>query len=495
MKLARHAGGSEFGGAMIIALVVVLVVTGLGMTFLQLNLAITERVGQSAHDKRAFYIAEAGLAEAYWGLGAGKSGEVGSVAAPASFGNGLFWVERTDEGGGVLRLESTGMYGRGRATLALTVQAVEETVEPPSGLVSLGGFRVREGSMIDGYDSSLGSYAGQIVPLSLPPHADAGAVIRSNGDVIVEGSFFRPSHVFGDVIAGPGDTVSTSLFGRVHGNTSAADTPIELPPVELPTIAQTTDLDHDDLTPRVIAAGDHGYTELRVGSHATVILQGPMTLLVDELELDWRARLLLDDTGGPIQIFVRDSLELESGSVLTSQTQDPTSVTIHVAADDTGSGDRSIHLAADTDFHGSIYGPLASAYVSRDFELFGGLAVARASLDESVRMHLDTQLAVQGGVREPEVLAWRIVQSPGPVASKRTDPWSILGVDAASARSPAESHSAIWIRVTWLAIPVGSYEGWDNAFDATSIDGVVLTYNAWTGPDKSTPLKTSLLGL
>ncbi len=495
MKVARRAGGSEFGGVMVIALIVALVVTGLGMSFLQVNLAITKRMGQSAHDKRAFYIAEAGLAEAYWGLSVGKTGRIGSAAAPAAFGNGLFWVEAIEQADGMLRLESTGMYGRGRATVSLTVEELSPYAHA-SGLVALLELDIHPATLIDGYDSSLGSYASQADLFAKPPHTDGGAVVRSNGDVTIAGSKAKSTTIYGDVIAGPASAVTTGSNATVTGETSTATSDLLLAPVNLPSIPQAGALEHGSMLPKILPAGEHGFTELSVSSRALLVLQGPMTLLVDELVLDSRAMLLLDDTNGPIEIFVRDSIALNSASVMTSLTRNPANVTVHVAADDTGGGSDSIFLAADTEFYGTINGPKASAYLSNDFELFGGLVVAEATLSEGVRIHLDAALAAAAEVNEtPQTLTWRIVAVPAAVAGKRADPWSIVGADASAAGTPFESHGAVWVRLAWAGLPGGTYEGWDADFDMDSIDGALLMYQSWTGPDKQEPLKASLLGL
>ena len=94
------------------ALVVVATVTVFAAGFLQFT-ALRARGQSLALDrKRAFYLAEAGLAESYAGLRIGKTGVVGTQADPAAFGAGLFWVEATELSEDILSLDSTGMVGR-----------------------------------------------------------------------------------------------------------------------------------------------------------------------------------------------------------------------------------------------------------------------------------------------------------------------------------------------------------------------------------------------
>ena len=81
------------GGALALSLMVVFVISILAASFLRLSSGATRRQAQSVDRKRAFYLAEAGLAEAFSGITFGRSGRVGSTERPAVFGEGLFWVE------------------------------------------------------------------------------------------------------------------------------------------------------------------------------------------------------------------------------------------------------------------------------------------------------------------------------------------------------------------------------------------------------------------
>src|SRR5262245_7735350 len=99
------------GVALIYSVIAVMVVSILAAGFMQLALSVTRRLSSTSDTTEAFNIAEAGLAEAYTGLGVARTGNVGSVDAPAVFGGGLVWVEATEHAGGMVELESTGMYG------------------------------------------------------------------------------------------------------------------------------------------------------------------------------------------------------------------------------------------------------------------------------------------------------------------------------------------------------------------------------------------------
>ncbi len=77
------------GSALIPALLAVLLTSGLCVCYLQLSLSKSRESQVSVDAKRAFYVAEAGLAEAYYGLARGMQGAVASESVPARFGNGV----------------------------------------------------------------------------------------------------------------------------------------------------------------------------------------------------------------------------------------------------------------------------------------------------------------------------------------------------------------------------------------------------------------------
>lgn len=114
-RLVRRA---RRGSALVAALFVVLMVGTLSMAYLQMSVSKNKEQQTAADAKRAFYVAEAGLAEAYSGLVIGKSGNVGSDVVPARFGNGVFWVVAESVGTNKTVLTSTGLCGTGRTCVS-----------------------------------------------------------------------------------------------------------------------------------------------------------------------------------------------------------------------------------------------------------------------------------------------------------------------------------------------------------------------------------------
>ena len=98
------------GNVLGVVLVVVLTIATASAGLLQLSAATARRQSAAMHRTLAFYLAEAGLAEAYAGLTIGKTGNVGSEGRPAVFGDGLFWVAATDNGDDTVTLDCTASW-------------------------------------------------------------------------------------------------------------------------------------------------------------------------------------------------------------------------------------------------------------------------------------------------------------------------------------------------------------------------------------------------
>ncbi len=149
------------GSAIVVALITVTTIGALGAAFLRVSSSFHLRQKAELENLQAFYLAEAGLAESFNAVRIGRTGEIGSEASPARFGGGLLWVVASETANGNVRLESTGMVGSGRATLALHV----EPVEVDFGFFSDEDLVIQSVLMLDGFDSEAATYQETIASL------------------------------------------------------------------------------------------------------------------------------------------------------------------------------------------------------------------------------------------------------------------------------------------------------------------------------------------
>ncbi|MEM7307009.1 MAG: hypothetical protein AAF682_10085 [Planctomycetota bacterium] len=444
------------GGVLVVALIAVTAVTAMGAVALQISVRTARQESQAVQHKQAFYLAEAGLAEAFTGLGIGKTGNVGSEAEPAVYGEGLFWVEADTVAGDLVRLKSTGMWGGGRATLALVAQGTVESVAA-LGLFSLDEIELEDEVLIDSFDSSIGDYASQVGTPS-----NFSALLGSNAGVSLESGEVR-----GDIASG-GDVELGSA--SVSGSIQPLSQPATCPPVEIPAVGRLVDHTLVDEAPMVLPAGEHAYGLLDLGEGTTTLVQGPSTVVVDELVLRSGAMLELDSTDGVIEIFVAGSLDLQQGSTVVTPFEDPAGVVVQLAMPD----DEQARLHSQGSFYGFLYSPDAAVDLGADFELFGGVVAQAFELGSGGALHYDLSIGAKL-MTLPNRVSWRLVEIPSGVAAKGMDPFLLMGVDPAGLPRPADAHADQFIAVDYLDANgfAVTYAGLESGFDWSDVSAVV----------------------
>lgn len=478
------------GSALVYALATVLLIGGLSASFLQLSTGMSRRQAEGLEKKEAFYLAEAGLTEALVGLRQGRTGNVGSMDAPASFGDGLFWVEATGLGAGLTQLECTAMTGGARATLSLVSSDGSPGVAA-LGLFGLNQLEIMPGSLIDAYESAAGAYVppapkkkttggalggllGGVTGTTQPPATPKlPAIVGSGGGVTISGTTALPTMVQGDVFSGPDTAVTVSGDVTVTGTKETmVDDPV-LPAVSVPDLPSQTGIDHSGAYPLVVPAGAGSYPTLRVQSEAQVVVQGPATLVVGALEVDPGGTLTLDASGGPIQLFVTDGCQLAPSSTLTVTPSDPTQVSIQLPSET----EDPVELFSNASFYGYVYAPNASVQVASSFEVFGSLVAEHLSFLGPVKLHFDHTLAAKAEAEShPSLFSWRIVELENQIGSTGADPFVLLGLDPSVGRPPAKAHGDQLIDIQFfdLGLTLQTYQGLESSFDWGDVSAVVL---------------------
>lgn len=474
-RLGPCRRASNRGSALVFALIAVIAVAILSAGLIQLSSAISRRSSETADNKSAFYLAEAGLAEGYRGLMTGNTGQVGSAAEPVAFGNGLFWVDATHEDGFV-RLESFGLCNSGRAALAIVLERQVEG-DPPFGVFSREPLEIRPGTLIDGYDSELGAYAEQADSSRGYLTTGANGHLASNGDVELHGTVADPTRVHGNIGLGGGGVLSSDERGvLVSGEVFTGGAALEMPLVHVPFLPTLPAVTHSGAMPLVIPPGKVGYTGIKIQPHSEVIVQGPATLVVETLEVASDATLTLDTLGGAIKLVVLATLNAQPGSFIVNTTADPKLLSVEVAADDAG-GAPAFEFAAATPLHARIRAPLANVRLHRGSELFGLLHAKGMTIGAGAALHFDRALTrPTSATHGPRLVSWSVVEVPAPIAQRRSDPFEVLGVDRNTLPRPAEAHTGLWLEIRYRTGPGQSYidaTTWYDGFDWS------LVYDLW----------------
>lgn len=419
--------GARSGSALVAALIVVLLVGGLSVSYLQLSLSRNREQQTAADAKRAFYLAEAGISEAYAGLMAGKSGNVGSDLQPARFGNGVFFVVAEDLGGGRTCLSSTGLCGSGRAAISIVVAQQTNSIAA-KGVFSEQSLQLQPGAVVDSYDSRQGPYDLLDALLS------TGAQVGSNQDVSIAGGTQRAAGavVRGDARPGPSGVVVRGSGSIVTGSTAPTTEPAALPPLQVPDVSARDAIEYARASPVLtLPAGQTSLKSLalRGSGHAAIV--GPQTLVVDRLALDPGTRLTIDASDGPVQIYVRDWLNLPAGSTIECTSDDPSRLALLCAGADgvdrnsDGVPDPAVDLGATGKFFGMVYAPRATVTLPATFEVFGAIAARSLTLAPNSKVHFDKAFTAGAGesTATPTALCWRLIELPPcAIVRSRVDP-------------------------------------------------------------------------
>jgi hypothetical protein len=341
---------------------------------------------------------------------------------------------------------------------------------------------VREGVLIDGWDSSLGTYVEQLEPGALPAHVESsGQLVGSNGAVALVGALLKPTRVYGDVTAGPELTVQTRGSVTVAGEKASADNPVDLPAVELPEVEPAAGLALSGAEPFVVPSGEAAYEHLHVASGSELVLTGPLRLVLGELEVATGGTLSFDTRNGEVELVVESALDLAAGSKVTSTEKDPTRIAIRVAAEQGEAADPLVKLAALGAFYGTVYAPAADVAISSPFEVFGWVTAGGLDLGQNVRVHVDRALSTtnENGVTQTRYGGWRIVDlSQIASAARSRDPFAALGLDPTTLQTPAEAQDQtdVHVKVEYQLIrggPVLTYSGLETGLDFSLLFNVV----------------------
>jgi hypothetical protein len=431
MKRTTTVHHARRGGVLVATLVAVLAVGGLSVCLLELDTTRLKRQVASIDNKRAFNLAEAGLAEGRFAVETGHSGTVGSESAPARFGDGLFWVTATELAPNVIGLESTGMAGTGRATLSLVLRRTSRDV---AALGVLGSNQVilGEHARIDAYDSG-GATGAPKLPERFDPASGIAVELRSNGDI----SLGKDARVFGDATPGPSGSVVLGDDALVSGSTAPAPIETELAAIEVPELAPAGDLAHTNGSRRVLAGDGKSWGTIRVGKNSTLVLRGPLQMSANALRVESKGRIEIDSTSGPVELYVTDWLDLQSGSEWSAPQEDTRGLRMYVSAtgtrdrDSDGVADAPVRWLASGAFFGTLYAPDARLALPAGTALYGAVAARILQLGDKAAVHFDVALRESNPTSELEVerMAWKVVEIPREIARDLgEDPFSALDV-------------------------------------------------------------------
>jgi hypothetical protein len=418
----------------------VLVVLVLG-SLMFLSAALMMVTGAKGHeadaaldDARALYLAEAGLAEAVAALEAGATGDVGSPAAPVALGDGVFWADATPQAGGETRVVVTAMAGSGRAAIDVVLEADADPLFQYT-LNSKDTLTMNADVTTDSYDSSLGTYASQIASIyNGLSYALDGGDVASNSDIVLNAR----ATIFGDAVPGPGKTVTFATDSYVSGSTTPAAQPFSFPSITVPTIPPSGSYNLGPNSTATLAAGKYDFTTFELQKSATLTIQGPAEIVVDDFTTYNSANLLIDATNGPVTFYVEGTYTHGKNFEADAVPGSPMALAFMIP------GTQGITFPSSAKIRGGYYAPNADLLFTNYCEVWGAVAGNRIDMAASMSFHYDEALARYweddtGGSNSSPVIAWLpTAVTPTRFATDRRDPYQVLGIAPAAATTPEQ---------------------------------------------------------
>ena len=475
-----HAGipSSQRGGALAITLVSVIGVAAVSAGFLQLSSAITKRQVTSIDNKRAFYLAEAGLAEAYHGLVVGKSGQVGFDEWPATFGDGVFWVNIEDVSETAVRLVSSAMCDSGRATLSMIVESQEVSVTS-LGIFSDLDVTIEPSSLIDSYNSTVASYSDHVANNLDRGNARFGSDgdITLNGQVQGETTFLgSDTEILGDAVPGVAGTLTMASGVTVTGSTAPRSADVALPQVQVPPLVPLPAVTSSGPVPMLIPPTMIAYDSIHIGSGGTLDIRGPATVVIGSLEADPESQIIFDTSGGKIDLYITRKLWVPESSI-TNTSDDPSTLNVMVSAYDPETGGEAVHMGR-TSFYGTIYAPNGTIRFDANFALYGAAVARQLLLNENVGLHYDENLASNvSQASMPKLVSWRVMSIPKASSHVRLSPFHLTGIGPERLPTPWRAHDLTDVNLEVTYVDLGgstlSFSGSEDLFDWTQVQSVV----------------------
>ena len=429
---------SRRGAVLIPAIICVMSVAMLSTAYMQISMDKSREARAAVEQKQAFYVAEAGLAEGFLALAQGKSGAVASPDLPAGFGSGIFWVDSHDLGGGRISLRSTGLVGRGRASLSMTLQRHADSLGS-FGIFSDQDVHVGSGALLDSYDSSEGPYA----PPQSAAHQQKGipspatvavACLSSNGSITLGGS--PGAVVLGNAQPGPEGSVTIGRYAQVSGSLAPALELRSLPALQVEAPEAAQDYDCQGPGTGLLASGNYQFNAWNLHQGVNLTVRGPAQIVVDRLFLQDNASLNLDTSEGAIAIWVRSEFVAEAGTSLHTTDEATDRFSLMIAAS-------QVQLSASGTLHGLVYAPEADLQWPGGLELFGSVAAKSLAIGANAKLHYDRALGTspEGSSGVPQLVCWRVVElPPETLVTMKLDPLSVLKASNVVPVKPQESH-------------------------------------------------------
>jgi len=398
-------GNSERGSALAMIILSVAGLAALSAALMTVGMGSAKEQGAEVRESQANYICQAGLSQAMYQMQRGLGGVVATRQHPASWGGGQFWVTATAVGTDLTNLRANGLENGVGSSQELVIRAVPVNMWTWA-LFGRESANLDSSVRVDSYNSTLGTYESQVVGSGLEAHAQSDGALGSNGDIFVGPA----TNIWGDATPGPSHSVAIS-GGTVSGSTTPATALVDYPAINVPTYTNLGPLNVNADT--TLPAVNCAYTNLRVRSNKILTITGPAEVVMSNLTMESNARIVIDDTYGPVTLTVIDNFILDQNSMMYASSLDPSSLRLNLLSDNVADPEVVVRLdtiviGSNSQIYGCIYAPEARISMDSEFTLYGSLMARSLDLNSNCNFHFDENLmtSMWSGTVTYETVAW-----------------------------------------------------------------------------------------
>jgi hypothetical protein len=422
-----HSRAAQRGSTLSMALLLVMSAALVSVVTLQRGLQQWKSQATSSAEKLAFYMAEAGIADAVDDVRGGGSGNIGTLELPAVYGSGAFWVETVTDSHGIVHITSTGLYGGTSHRLSQAIHKPELPIGD-FGFFGSAGVSVGEDVTIDSLpveeeEPPAGGSGGtspvqRILLPSAPPVAQLGGLNLLGSDGTIE--LLAGAEVLGSVLAGP-DALIENIYGAlVSGSTLPDDVVHVLPDIAMPVTTSTAPLTVAASTTRTLVSGTHQYGAILVNGRAKLTIVGPASVYASSLIVMGAGLVTIDATNGPVHFYVENHLGLRPGSQIKNASGDASNAVFLVNARGAANHDTNVDLEEPVEwqsslaFCGAVYAPYAAIALPNATVFQGSINALQLTIGDGSHLTFDPRVMdIDLRGRDYKFLSWRVLEIPG----------------------------------------------------------------------------------
>lgn len=381
---------NNHGGALLISLSLLAMLTILGMLAVQTSNTDIELSGYQVESDKSFYIADAGAKRAILEVESDWTWRSGF--AKEALANGIYTVAVDDSLSDstladTVLLTSTGTFKDGVSNIEVIMAPI---MYYPFAKAMFGDSSItfaRE-TCTDSYNSDSGSYAATLI--------DSLADIGSNGTVTSDKTV-----TFGGGIAVATDGgITLGGFNTVNGDTTSTADSVDID------VVPSTEYDWAKSNSKAMTgisgsnfAYDNGTKDLVLGSTGDVVLQSGVYYF-NNITLGQDSRISLA-AGANVTIYVTGTVHFAQNSVFNENGKPSDAVFYSTGP--------TLQFDQGNLFYGAFYGPNANIQYDQTTQVYGSLIGSTIQLDKNACFHYDRDL---GKIRRKivdryEAFAWR----------------------------------------------------------------------------------------